>query len=90
MWSQSSLRTCRGNLGVRKAVGLALAFLGSTHATEQLVLNLLLEAELTEDTLITEAMALWSKRADCELPPEHCRAHQQVWEGGLRPTGVKF
>ena len=74
MWAQASLRTCRGDLGVRKAVDLTLAFLGSMHATEQLVLNLLFEAELTEDTLNTEAMALWSETADCE---QHCRAHQK-------------
>ena len=77
MWSQAALPTAKGGLGVRQAVDLALpAFLGSTHATEQLVLSLLSEAELTADILITKAMALWSKKADCEPPPEHCTARQ--------------
>ena len=45
MWSQASLPTSKGGLGVRQAVDLALpAFLSSTHATEQLVLSLLPEA----------------------------------------------
>ena len=84
MWSQASLPTSKGGLGVRQAVDLTLpAFLSSTHATKQLVLSLLPEAERTEDALIMEAMALWSERADCEPPPDHCRARQQVWDGVL-------
>ena len=60
MWSQASLPTSKGGLGVREAVYLALpAFLSSTHVTEQLAgLSLLPEAEPTEDTFITEAMTL--------------------------------
>ena len=59
MWSQASLPTSKGGLGVRQAVDLALpSFLGSTHATEQLVLSLLPENELNQEDLMVEAIVL--------------------------------
>ena len=58
-----------------------LALPASTHVTEQLMLSLLPEAEPTEDTLITEAMALWCERADSEPPADHCGARQQCGMG---------
>ena len=84
MWSQASLPTSKGGLGVRQAVDLALpSFLGSTHATEQLVLSLLPENEPNQEDLMAEAIVLWREKTGCDLPLDHCRGIQRTWNNAL-------
>ena len=84
MWSQASLPTSMGGLGIRRAVDLALpAFLSSTHATQEVVFSVLPEGESVKDSLQAEAIGVWRERSGIEIPPDHCRGSQRVWDQGL-------
>ena len=84
MWSQASLPTSMGGLGIRRAADLALpAFLSSTHATQEVVFSVLPEGESVKDSLQAEAIDMWRERSGIEIPPDHCRGSQRVWDQGL-------
>ena len=80
-WTQASLPTSKGGLGVRRASDLALpAFLASCYGTHDLVSSLLPPVELGNDPLQREALDLWEANTTCPLPPEELRGRQRRWD----------
>ena len=80
-WTQATLPTSKGGLGVRRASDLALpAFLASCYGTHDLVSSLLPPVELGNDPLLREALNLWEANTTCPLPPEEMRGRQRRWD----------
>ena len=80
-WTQATLPTSKGGLGVRRASNLALpAFLTSCYGTHDLVSSLLPPVELGNDPLLREALNLWEANTTCPLPPEEMRGRQRRWD----------
>ena len=70
-----------GGLGIRQASDLSLpAFLASTHGTEQRIASLQTSVMIDKDVLVEEAIDLWQEQADSDLPSEHLRGKQKVWD----------
>ena len=80
-WTQATLPTSKGGLGVRRALDLALpAFLASCYGTHDLVSSLLPPVELGNDPLLREALDLWEANTTCPLPLEELRGRQRRWD----------
>ena len=83
-WSQATLPTSKGGLGIRRSVDLALpAFLASSHVSHGLVSSLLPSGEQGIDSLMHESMDLWEALAHSPLPPVEFRGRQGFWDSVL-------
>ena len=81
VWSQATLPTSKGGLGIRRSQDLALpAFLSSIYASSDLVRSLLSANEVDGSTNLMEGMDLWRKRSGNPLPSEELRILQRVWD----------
>ena len=84
VWSQATLPTSKGGLGIIRSQDLALpAFLSSTYASSDLVRSLLPADEVDSTSNLTEGMDLWRERSGKPLPSEELRIHQRVWDEAL-------
>ena len=91
VWSQATLPTSKGGLGIRRSQDLALpAFLSSTYAASDLVRSLLPANEVDGTTNLTEGMDLWRKRGGNPLPSEELRILQRVWDEALIDKSFNF
>ena len=80
-WTQATLPTSKGGLGVRRASDRALP--ASCYGTHDLVSSLLPPVELGNDPLLREALSLWEANTTCPLPPEEMRGRQRRWDEPL-------
>ena len=84
VWSQATLPTSTGSLGIRRSQDLAVpAFLSSTYASSDLVHSLLPADEVDSTSNLTEGMDLWRERSGKPLPSEELCIHQRVWDEAL-------
>ena len=81
VWSQATLPTSKGGLGIRRSQDLALpAFMSSTYVSSDLVRSLLPANEVDGTTNLTTGMDLWRKRSGKPLPSEELPILHRVWD----------